>query len=445
MAVTSEVILVAGVDYPKLQDDKRSTSRWQMAHMQPGDTRQQPWYWRRCALRVAADAARRRYRNNLRVTLFDFAAGTRQTWTARGGVLTTPGPQSLGRINYGNYRILDLKTKQLRPLQPELEKPKSPKDRGSRPSPPPVRYFTGASRLRTDEIPFRDYEREWKSAVDGKGSRLAETSISIIHVYDYIRAIGAARAKGAEAVLRELHFFCHAFEEGPILVNTPDLRKPLELRDPFDKDGRALKDFATANFTTEQLQDFRHAFAKDAFSFVWGCDATFFYKELVWQTRGQAGERPDEARILTFVYDFCWGDEKHFDDLLGKHGDPGKPKRLRMADVRTILRDALDDTYMQRLADASGVPCIGAVPGTGSDPDRIGKADTRLWHVPMGKTTGYPDRNDDCLHPENWTAWLRFYQRELEVRFDTTFSFGEAAFQTDLGRGFAVFNPLTAK
>src|SRR5262249_2817707 len=155
-------------------------------------------------------------------------------------------------------------------------------------APPSIWYLAGIDKLPGNAIPYADYENEWNKLFDGQSSRLSETSISIIHVYNFIREVGAARKPGDDGGIRELHFLSHSWRGGPILVNTLDLSEVLRnnefRRDPFDKDGRAHKDFIETNYTREQLDQFRAAFSKDAFAFLWGCDATFFWKELIRQT-----------------------------------------------------------------------------------------------------------------------------------------------------------------
>jgi hypothetical protein len=376
----------------------------------------------------------------VRITLFDFEKGTREPLTNLSGELKASAPVSLGALNYGNYRIVD---KQRGLLIPIAQAPRWRKKSRDDSSPPSIEYFSGIDKISAGgAVSFEEYTEQWKKLRDGRGSKLAETSISIIHVYDHIRKLGASKKPQDKSGIRELHFLSHAFREGPILVNTPDLRElipedtpdPLDAlrRDPFDKDGRANKDFNEANYTRAQLEQFRMAFSDDAFVFVWGCDATFFWKELIRQTKMQQDKG---AIAFQFTYSPCWGDKDDFDK---KMDDAGKPKRFNLEDIRRLIHDEMDATYLQVLSDAIRKPVIGALPGTGSDHDRDAPAEKLLWHVSIS------GKDSACLHPDNWKKWLDFYRDELKVTFDKRFTFDLPVFKTEFGRGFAVFKPLTS-
>jgi hypothetical protein len=432
--MSSEIVLVAGVDFPKFKTEIRPTeTSFPLEHQNPASTDKKAWNWRVCAERLMKLAARK-YGKDLRVTLFDFARGTRKTWIKSGGELKRGEVLSLGALKWDNYRILDKGASLLRPLQPEWPK-KNKED-----NPPHIFYFPGIDLLAKDSrspVPFKSYETEWGKLFDRKGSMLSESSISIIHVYDFIQTLGATRKSADDGGIRALHFLSHAWRGGPILVNTGDLakvvRRDASKRDPFDKDGRAEKDFTEENYTRAQLAQFQNAFAKDAFAFIWGCDQTYFYKELIRQTIKQG------KGAFQFKYDICWGDPN---DLPENTFDAnGKSKRFSLDDIRKLIQDALDDTYMQRLADLIRRPVIGAVPGTSSDPDRKGPADKLLWHVSIG-INGDEVKDTECLHPSNLKKWLSFYKRELKVTFDNHFTFDLEGFKTEFGRGFVRFQPL---
>lgn len=79
-------------------------------------------------------------------------------------------------------------------------------------------------------------------------ARLFADTISIMHVYDYITALGHA----SPGCLRQVHVFSHAWLMGPILLDTNERDAYYEgetlsgPRDPLDKDPRC-KDFAGGN------------------------------------------------------------------------------------------------------------------------------------------------------------------------------------------------------
>lgn len=429
--MTSDVILVAGVDYPHFDADKNPPGDFPLKYGTPGATRRKHWNWRRCAERLAQVAAQK-YGKDLRVIFFDFDVGTREVWIKSGGELKRTERLSLGALKYGNHRIVDKDAGVLRALQPQWPR------KLTNGTPPSISYFAGIDKLPAGLVSFSDYESEWMKLANGEGSKLSETSISIIHVYDYIRTIGAARKPGDVGGVQELHFLSHAWQGGPILANTTDLYTLFpdmphsDRRDPFDKDGRASKDFTETNFTGKQLEQFRSAFAHDAFAFVWGCDATFFWKELIRQTLKQQGNGNTTFR---FTYTYCWGDKGTFDRRLL---DPssGRSKQFSLDDLRKAIQAELRSTFMQALANAIQKPVIGALPGTSSDPDQNVPAEYLLWHVSI---TGEDSR---CLHPDNWEKWLQFYRRELKVTFDDHFTFNLDAFKTDFKRGFIRYGPL---
>src|SRR5262249_15497616 len=160
------------------------------------------------ALRIGTLAAGK-YGKPLRVTLFDFAAGTQETFRVNGRQLARSAPPlSLGPLRWVNYRVIDKKTRLLRPLSVFAQgAPKTSKDDVD---PPPIRYFPGVHNLAPgpgQDISVNEYSDEWKKRFERRPSKLSETSISIIHVYDFIQTLGAKR-KPDDAGIQELHFFC---------------------------------------------------------------------------------------------------------------------------------------------------------------------------------------------------------------------------------------------
>jgi hypothetical protein len=430
---SNHTVFVAGVDYPHFNSESNSAINYPLVNGTQGSTRGRDWNWRTCCLRLAQITSKK-YGKDCAVTLFDFDRGTRETLTCPTGELQITSSKSLGALTFGNYRILDDSTKQLRPLQPSW--PKNSKDDRT---PPSIFYLPGIDKLGSGVIPYSDYETAWSAATNRSGSGLSETSISIIHVYDFIRSIAASK-KDSKTGVRELHFFSHAWQDGPILVNTPDLvgrnDKNAALRDPFDKDCRRTKDFNQANYTSTQLEQFKAAFADDAVTYLWGCDMDQLSKELIRQTALQLSRG---LSSFQFTFTKCWGNPDTFAEKLG--GDATKSKRISMGDIVQFLNDMIDDTYMRALAEATKRPVIGALPGTSSDPDRGVPSQKLLWHV-GGTMKNDSVESNDCYHPSNQRDWLAFYSKHCNVKFDTTYLFDLPVFNTSFGRGFVRTKPL---
>ena len=127
----------------------------------------------------------------------------------------------------------------------------------------PITIKNYACVVRKNQIWFRNFKN---------GQR---DTLSIKDVYDEVELIG----KYHRNELEQLHFFSHAYQKGPILVNSIDDRfetrgskaYPLapEERDPDDKDGRAGLDLKPKNI---DLQNFMEAFSKSGYIWNWGCN-----------------------------------------------------------------------------------------------------------------------------------------------------------------------------
>ncbi len=184
-----------------------------------------------------------------------------------------------------------------------------------------------------------------------KKKRHDDDSISILHVYDYIADLG----KAAAGCLLSVDMFSHAWAGGPILVNTnqeaefsPGGARELE-RDPGDKDGRT-KDFSRTNLP--RLSEFKQAFASDAVAKIWGCFATTDYRRLV---RG-AAKAPDK----TTKFEVTLSD--------------GRVLEVTGQRVETYFKDRiLKETYMAKMADATGITVYGAPPGMGANLRNVGR------------------------------------------------------------------------
>jgi hypothetical protein len=172
-------------------------------------------------------------------------------------------------------------------------------------------------------------------------------SISIVHVYDHITALGRL----SPGCVAGFHIFSHAWAGGPILVNTSEGSRYRHSgkRDPSDKDGRS-KDFDPVNMP--ELEHFCAAFCPSAIAKVWGCFATTAYRRLV----RAAAKASDKQCKLTIA----WED----DTTVERTG----------AEIEAEFRQSiLADSYMAKLGRVTGIPVYGAPPGMGASYKRIHK------------------------------------------------------------------------
>ena len=409
--VTPEIILVCGLNYPKFA---QSGSLWQRARpLSPGD-------WREYCLRLAVN----RLTTNpiVKVTLFDFLLGTLEDVTlASAGKAKTTVVQQFSIPVAEDYRDLS-GIDWSAPAAAQVMAASIDPIRSSYSKKPQLAYFDGVNKISPGKsIKLTDYLSAMK--------KVTSPTMSITDVYNYVSGFAAA---GRNAALLELHFFSHAFNisssgysGGPILVNSLD--NPFQsARHPLDKDARSAKDFQKPVIDPGV---FSQAFAANARSFVWGCN---FQQGFVRQFAHQvAANRKDIAsgKSISVNFDSDWGTENDFRTALGLGSkDSVRKVTVDPAKVQKILNDANQQTFMQKLATASGHPAIGAPAGTYADYDD-NSGSLKLMHVPMtkapfGKTS---DSFEDALV---------FYRDQLKASFDTTFGDHHG-----LGRGYMIFQP----
>lgn len=409
--VTPEIILVCGLNYPKFS---QSGAVWKQARpLSSGD-------WRQYSLRMAVN--RLTANPGLKVTLFDFLLGTREDVTldsagkAKTSVIrqfTTPitdDYRDLAGIDWSAPTLPQVMGATIDPVQASYSKK------------PQLAYFDGVNKLSPGRsIKLKDYLSSL--------SKVTSPSMSITDVYNYISGFMATGKKGA---LLELHFFSHAFNissngysGGPILVNSLD--NPFQSdRHPLDKDARSAKDFQKPVIDPAV---FSQAFATNARTFVWGCNfQQGFIRQFVHHV---AANRKDIAlgKSISVSFDSDWGTESDFRTALGLDSkDSIRKVNVDPTKIQKILNDANQQTFMQKLATASGHPAIGGPAGTYADYDESGSP-LKLMHVPMTKDPfgKASDTFEDAL---------MFYRDQLKVSFDTTFGDHHG-----LGRGYIIFQP----
>jgi|SRR5882724_2653157 len=410
-----EIILVAGVDYPKYKpvrkNDKSRDAKFKFYPFGSGPFRS-----------FCETVAKRALKtdNKLRVTLFDFFEGSRETLTLdKRGKLVSSIDGNVGKLISENFRRIDISSGIPRLVAPTTEVTRK---EGSQ-----VIYFAGVGELGSDVL-LTDYYTAFYTS----DRQPLESSTSITDVYKYIERAGEFR----EHELMELHLFSHGWAGGPVFTNTIDYYERMGRgesgRDPYDKDGRAAKDFLADNL---QLDEFGRAFKSGATSYVWGCVAWLFMKRLIMETIGKKQMVKDPTdQQHQFTFDGDWGlNEDRFHLALGGDSSDHQSAKKSVNDILAIVKTKLEGTYMRNLAKASKNRVIGALPGTFSDFDKKEKEyrrfGERLLHIPMG-----PKFGDDAK--ENFQAALRFYEEMLHVNFER-----KGEYSPKYGRGYAIYQP----
>lgn len=184
--------------------------------------------------------------------------------------------------------------------------------------------------------------------------RLRADSISITDVYDYIIALGFF-PRGSVKVF---HVFSHAYNGGLILVNSYEgQHATLIQRSRFDKDARP-KDFELLNMPLRQ--QFGLAFANDAHVKMWGCRA-------VWEWWHKIQSAYDNRNSPNTTIDI------QIPDRLPDGSPTTRVVRMTPSQVRAEIQQALNSSYMNALAVASGTKVIGAAPGMGANLKSAGR------------------------------------------------------------------------
>jgi hypothetical protein len=410
---TSEIILIAGANYPSF---KQAGTRWKRSRdLSPGP-------WRKFCLKLAEH--RLKANPKLKVTLFDFLLGTRENVQLDAkNTLKTTVEQSLVSprgVDYWNLVGIDLSNPDISQV---LTAGLQPGNKHILTVKPQVSYFDGATSISHGKsIKLLDYLNAT--------SMVTKPVISITDVYAYIEGFADTAKAGA---LLELHFFAHAFNVarglysgGPILLNSLDLQPFQTDRHRLDKDARAVKDFRKP---TMDPVKFAQAFAADAKSFVWGCNfQRGFIRQFVVHV-SKNSQSLVQGKLMKISYGPDWGSESEFRTRLGLAATAAiKDVSVTKAMVETILCDANQVTYMQKLATASGRPVIGGPPGTYADYDSK-KSPLTLAHIPMSKD---PFGDADV----SFERALLFFKVHLGFSFDTTFGNHK-----NLGRGYMIYDP----
>jgi hypothetical protein len=377
----------------------------------------------------------------LQVYLYDFDKGVEERVTIEKDKLKTQVIRRFLPTADADYRLevsveVDLGggkrgTKQvLKPIT-DLKLPYlDPKD------PPKVRYYPFASRIDAGDVDRAEWEKRYGTNATFLTSyeRLPEAKrfLSVTDVYYHVAFIG----KNKPYVLQGLHLVAHASSSalsplsGPAFANTDHLPIPSRKgrRNPLDFDARAGLDFEAANLDRTA---FRMAFAKGALGHVWGCNWSRPLVDILRQARDvlKGKELKDTTALVFRFRKGRGGKEAHFRRLLQIPDGEKTDKVVRDGKfLRELGRRVLEDTYMQRLADAAARCVAGGLPATYSNYDQ--KSELRspcVLHIPMGKlygTSGVDFRPD-----------LAFFARYFGV------SFLKDGANPKYGRGYALYCP----
>ena len=242
---------------------------------------------------------------------------------------------------------------------------------------------------------------------DGWEFRPGQTDImSIVDVYRLVE-------EQPKHTVFELSIFCHAWEGGPVLVNSDDDRSYKdaagkriwirdEARDPDDKDGRA-RDFLPIN---RNLAKFREAFNPAAEFRIWGCNHTDrdvdLFKRLFRHKDYRRTGMKDEVALQLVL-------PAKYDTEYTSRGLPVTSGKLSctFGDLRRYFAGELKSGYNATAASGAGVKVFGGAPGNGSDFGR-----TAEFPLIIVSTKGHN------------RGIIDFYREYLGVKFDAA-SFAE--------------------
>jgi len=263
---------------------------------------------------------------------------------------------------------------------------------GRRSKPTVLRRYKGVTRASYQ--PFFD---SW---------RFKDGQPDVMSIVDVYRFVEDQSAKDPNTVY-ELSFFAHAWEEGPVFVDSNDDRLYKnasgmvvvitdDSRDPDDKDAR-LKDFEAVN---RDVVKFRTAFHPDGAVRNWGCLHTPRDVELLKRlVRHKDYKRTGMKDSQTLTLDV----DKELEELLKGRRLTIKKGKLTatFGELRSYIHGELTSCYTAKAAEGAGVKAYGAAPGTGSDIGTTGAAPQYI-----------------ATSPSHNKQILEFHQEYLDVQFD---------------------------
>lgn len=428
------IILVAGAEYPRyckkpvpagvtgcsIPDSHKSKPRtqWVLAGglTTPARDKSGNSHWRHKCLALALQKLKAD--PDLMIFLYDFDRATDERIKIDKGKLVIEKRRAFAPLAVEDYRWVDTGT-----LRPITTKPLLLKDYSGRPY---IRYCPSVSKISKGDVDQADWRKRFAK------SNWNDHGLSIRQIYQHVCWIG----RFEPYTLHEFHLFGHASSahrprSGTAFVNTDHLSTDTSKRDPLDMDARADLDFIAS---TVNPTEFRMAFAKGAMSYVWGCNWHLTVFVMIRDAaRALAGKPLLDTNVFRFKFD---GDDQKIPHPLKELSDiakcgtwDGKASVLEMDGkcLRKLLTYLLENSYMQRLADASAHCVTGGLPGTFSDyDDRSEKGAPLLSHIPMGGLYGTD---------QDFRVVMNFFSKHLGTKFN------KAGAHKDFGRGFALYCP----
>lgn len=445
--MSTVIVLVAGVDYPRYQKDRGSSGKVPRWKLRPAG---QDWFLPRAF--TYAGFALKKHKADA-IVLYDVARGRVSAFSRMSDgnrPLQAELLLEVAPVAESNYRRIvrqgdHEEDSLLVPLQDSIVAPERDKAIVHCPA------INLVERDRTQPTRIGDYIDSFQGAGSRKGVTRQQLPLGTWLVYKQIQE--------QKPDTRELHFFSHSFPGGPILTNSVRFGAR-ERKSPLDSDGR-LRDFLAPNL--DKPDTLRRRFTGDATCVVWGCAVARPWRDRI--RRVLKATRQDRSVAVDFEFEpDDWeppslkGKRDAFADFFGepvlRNGTTLVSRPFSRGEFAQILQTKLlPRTYVQALGVATGVPTFGALPGTSANFDDDGES-LRLLHVPQGRSDdkNRPDRNDVTgIEPDKLSLLdvLGFYRDEFKklpgtLTFDlgARLALGDARgeFHPQFGRGFGRFS-----
>lgn len=266
--------------------------------------------------------------------------------------------------------------------------------KGSRSKPVVLKRYKKVTRAS-----YEPYQGGWRFR-DGQ-----KDAMSIVDVYRFVED----QAKDNSKSVHELSVFAHAWDQGPVLVDSYDNGHYKDdagnvvwikdnSRDPDDKDAR-LKDFEPLN---RNLPKFQAAFNPAGAIRNWGClhtDRDVELLKILVRHKDYKRTGMKDGQMLTLdIHKTLEG------MLIGRL--PVKNRKLTIAfgDLRRYFHGQLVSCYTAKAAEGAQVKAYGGAPGTGSVPASTGQAPMLI--------VASPGHNKQIVE---------FHKEYLDVQFDAAF------------------------
>jgi hypothetical protein len=248
--------------------------------------------------------------------------------------------------------------------------------------------------------------------------------MSIVDIYEFIQKIGERKETAGSVI--ELSIFSHAHTGGPVLVNSYERHTKTNKRDPTDKDGRK-KDFEPENITEVQLKQFKDAFHKNAFVWLWGCQFGKGYNRVMYQTiehREYRKTSPNQFAGLPIQFKFT-GEEAFDAYHLDTDFFPPEPgdfnKKIYQLEftksgqqVKDFFKKAHENTYCSVIANKLKINCYGAFMATyAEDENKMTKKPAYpLMRIPRRE---FP-KAKKAKYPEDFSRHIEFFTKHLHYK-----------------------------